>query len=140
LVNFSPSALLLPLCWKFAPQGDDHQAQWLRGLRTGLLWSFLLVALLPSSRPRFLLPLNVAAAVLVAEMLLRVALPKLSRWWVLSFEVLAALGFALAGAALFGAPWSYWLWLPVMVLGLLSVRHLHQQRKRGEGTALGLGS
>jgi 4-amino-4-deoxy-L-arabinose transferase-like glycosyltransferase len=139
LVNFLPWALLLPLCWKFAPQGDDRQAQWLRGLRTGLLWSFLLVALLPSSRPRFLLPLNVAAAVLVAEMLMRVALPKLSRWWMLSFEVLAALGFALAGAALFGAPWSYWLWLPVLILALLWVRHLHQQRKRGEGTVLGLG-
>lgn len=141
LVNFLPWALLLPLCWKFAPQGDDRQAQWLRGLRTGLLWSFLLVALLPSSRPRFLLPLNVAAAVLVAEMLMRVALPKLSRWWMLSFEVLAALGVALSVAALCFEPWAFWL-VPVIIflsVVLLGVRHLHHLRKCGESHPLHLG-
>ena len=141
LVNFLPWALLLPLCWKFAPQGDDRHARWLRGLRAGLLWSFLLVALLPSSRPRFLLPLNVAAAVLVAEMLMRVALPRLGRVWSFTFEVLAALGVALSVAALCYEPWAFWLVPLIIFLSaiLLGIRHLHHLRKCGQSKPVHLG-
>lgn len=75
IVNFLPWALLLPLLWRFpvvgswfpVPQsGDARREMMLTGLKNGLLVGFLVIAVLPSSRPRFMLPLNTLAAILVA--------------------------------------------------------------------------
>lgn len=74
LVNFLPWALLLPLVWKIPVFGarfaqdeeDGRRERVLAGMRKGLLAGFLVIAVLPSSRPRFMLPLNTVAAVLVA--------------------------------------------------------------------------
>lgn len=81
LVNFLPWALLLPLAWdrRVIAQWDSlgRRGVWIRGLRNGLVVGFLVIALLPSSRPRFMLPLNVAAALLIADILAMV-LP--DRW------------------------------------------------------------
>ncbi|MCB1226537.1 MAG: glycosyltransferase family 39 protein, partial [Verrucomicrobiales bacterium] len=71
LVNFLPWLLLLPLLWSPAITSQwpqlGRRGSWMRGLRAGLVVGFLVIALLPSSRPRFMLPLNVAAALLVAQ-------------------------------------------------------------------------
>lgn len=125
-VNFLPWALLLPLCWRYAPRDDSRHAVWMSGLRKGLLLGFLLVALLPSSRPRFMLPLNVAAAILVAEMLARVALPRLTKWWTLIVEVLAVVAIAIAGGALLQLSFIHWLWLLVMLPGMIALRYLQR--------------
>ncbi|MBX7207477.1 MAG: glycosyltransferase family 39 protein [Verrucomicrobiaceae bacterium] len=75
IVNFLPWALLLPLVWRIplvsdrcpVPHHDDaRRSTLLAGLKKGLLAAFLVIALLPSSRPRFMLPLNAVAAILVA--------------------------------------------------------------------------
>ena len=70
LVNFLPWALLLPLAWKtdIVARWDSmgRRGVWTRALRNGLVIAFLVIAVLPSSRPRFMLPLNVAGAMLLA--------------------------------------------------------------------------
>jgi 4-amino-4-deoxy-L-arabinose transferase-like glycosyltransferase len=108
LVNFLPWVVVLPLAWSGAVTGQwpgmGRRGQWLRGLRAGLVVGFLVIALLPSSRPRFMLPLNVAAAVLVAECFL--LLPVTVRWRWVRIWVAVLVGVAvvvgLVGAA---APW-----------------------------------
>lgn len=98
LVNFLPWAILLPLCWRSDVvttwQNSGRHGQWMLGLRRGLLWAFFLIALLPSSRPRFLLPLNVAAAILVADALTCMSAEWLSQWgrrWRLTMAGVAAI-------------------------------------------------
>jgi 4-amino-4-deoxy-L-arabinose transferase-like glycosyltransferase len=150
LVNFLPWALLLPLCWRVDCGGDRH-GQWMRGMRKGLVWAFFIVALLPSSRPRFLLPLNVAAAILVADALARQGwqrLDLLSRRWRAAMLVVAGVGVA----ALLVAPWTqvggstdwilwHWigwlLWLPVlaMMIVVLKTRPWRQPIALGIATA-----
>ena len=70
LVNFLPWALLLPLAWNktIVAQWDalGRKGLWIRALRNGLTIGFLVIAVLPSSRPRFMLPLNVGGAMLLA--------------------------------------------------------------------------
>ena len=101
IVNFLPWALLLPLCWRADVvkrwRDEGRHGQWLLGLRKGLLWGFFVIALLPSSRPRFMLPLNVAAAILVADALCGMGAVWLGRWgccWRRCMAVLATLGLA----------------------------------------------
>lgn len=104
LVNFLPWVLLLPLCWR-VDYGADRHGQWMRGMRKGMVWAFFLIALLPSSRPRFMLPLNVAAAILVADALVRLSAERfatISKRWRIAMLGLAALG----GIALLIAPWT----------------------------------
>lgn len=73
LINFLPWALLLPLAWNktIVAQWDSlgRTGLWIRALRNGLAIAFLVIAVLPSSRPRFMLPLNLAGAVLLALVL-----------------------------------------------------------------------
>lgn len=84
LVNFLPWALLLPLVfWRsgfriFNEAGGEehspflvHRSSFFHGLRNGLVVAFLVIAVLPSSRPRFMMPLNAVAAMLVAMVFLR---------------------------------------------------------------------
>ena len=129
VINFLPWALLLPLCWR-TTFADDRHGQWMRGLRKGLLWAFFLIALLPSSRPRFMLPLNVAAAILLAGSLAQLEAGRfaaIARRWRVTLLTVAVL----AIIALAVAPWTqpaaenswtqtHWLawalWLPVCVL------------------------
>jgi hypothetical protein len=70
LINFLPWALLLPLAWNknivAQWKAMGRRGVWIRALRNGLVIAFLIIAVLPSSRPRFMLPLNVAGAVLLA--------------------------------------------------------------------------
>lgn len=108
LVNFLPWAVLLPLVWSkevTVPwQALGRRGLWLRGLRAGLVVGFLVIALLPSSRPRFMLPLNVVAAVLVMECF--VLLPHERQWrWVRAWTwmLLAAGGLVLVVSLV--APW-----------------------------------
>ncbi len=96
LINLLPWALFLPLCWRkefaantavpgsAASSDSARHAQWMLGLRRGLLLAFLPIALLPSSRPRFMLPLNIPAAILIAEALSRMSvewLARVGKWW-----------------------------------------------------------
>ncbi len=108
LVNFLPWALLLPLAWSRAVTAQwpelGRRGQWLRGLRAGLVVGFLVIALLPSSRPRFMLPLNAAAALLVADCFL--LLPVAARWkWVRRWLVVLVGLAALAGVVALAAVW-----------------------------------
>ena len=154
LVNFLPWALLLPLCWR-VNYGDDRHGQWMRGMRKGMVWAFLLVALLPSSRPRFMLPLKVAAAILVADALLRMSADRFGvlarRWRIITFVIAA-----LAGAVLLVAPWTqakgstawtdmHWaawglcLVMMVAVCRVFDVRVWHRPVMLGLGVAAALG-
>lgn len=146
LVNFLPWALLLPLCWRVT-YGEDRHGQWMRGLRRGLVWAFFLIALLPSSRPRFMLPLNVAAAILVADALMVMGAQRfglVARRWRVGMMVLGAL----VAVALVVAPWTqvpesmawtslHWLawalWLPVLVIAFRLIRCLDWTRPRALG-------
>lgn len=75
LANFLPWVLLLPLAFRPGAadwaEDEDRSAAIFRGLRRGLVIAFLVIAILPSSRPRFMMPLNAVAAVLVAMALVR---------------------------------------------------------------------
>jgi hypothetical protein len=102
LKGFLPWALLLPLCWRgdttTAWRNAGRHGQWMLGLRKGLPWAFLVIAILPSSRPRFMLPLNVAAAILVTDALFHMSDEWLKIWgrrWRIVMAVLGSL--ALAG-------------------------------------------
>ena len=126
LVNFLPWALLLPLAWnrsvteKWSDLG--RRGQWLRGLRAGCVVGFLVIALLPSSRPRFMLPMNVAAALLVVECLALLPMAQQAMWWRRSRVLMMGLG-AVAFAVAVMAPWIWeggWgrVELPSLVLTL----------------------
>lgn len=128
LVNFLPWALLLPLCWR-VDDGDNRYGQWMRGIRKGVAWSFFVIALLPSSRPRFMLPLNVAAAILVADALVRLGEARFGviakRWHAMMHALILA-----AGVALVIAPWTQgnglhawmmWHWIAWIGCSLLVV-------------------
>lgn len=89
LINFLPWALLLPLLWNrdtvstIATRGERAGALY-RGMRWGMVCGFLIIVLLPSSRPRFSMPLMVPASVLLAIALLElrgVKREKLVRVW-----------------------------------------------------------
>ncbi len=104
LVNFLPWALLLPLVWKLPlpDSGDARQNAMLVGLRKGLVVAFLVIAVLPSSRPRFMLPLNTVAALLVAAAMMR--LPALQwrrcRLWIAGVTVFAVVSMSVYAALL----------------------------------------
>lgn len=80
IASFLPWALLLPIVWGVGVRdsgfrvagGDADEIDSRRkervslGLRRGLVVGFLVIAILPSSRPRFMLPLITVAAVLLA--------------------------------------------------------------------------
>lgn len=107
LFNFLPWVVLLPLAWSRVVTeqwpGLGRRGLWLKGLRAGLVVGFLVIALLPSSRPRFMVPLNTAAALLVVECL--ALLPVALRWrWVRGWLlVLAGVGAVGGVAGLVGA-------------------------------------
>ena len=99
LVNFLPWTLLLPLCWHRNVvaiwRNKGRHGQWMLGLRKGLLWAFFVIALLPSSRPRFMLPVIIAAAVLVADALACMGAGWLARWgrcWRWGMAAIASIG------------------------------------------------
>ncbi len=99
LINFLPWAVFLPLCWNRAVvaawRNTGRHGQWMLGLRRGLPWAFLVIAILPSSRPRFMLPLNTGAAILVADALAIAGpawLSRWGRWWKLLTAGVASLG------------------------------------------------
>ena len=98
LIGFLPWALLLPLCWRKevvdAWRNAGRHGQWMLGLRKGLPWAFLVIAILPSSRPRFMLPLNAAAAIIVTDALWRMSAEWFKKWgrvWRITTAVLSAI-------------------------------------------------
>ncbi len=100
LQGFLPWALLLPLCWSkdvtASWRNAGRHGLWMQGLRKALPWAFLVIAVLPSSRPRFMLPLNAAAAILVADALFRMSAEWLQTWggrWRTAMAVLGTLAF-----------------------------------------------
>ena len=103
LVNFLPWALLLPLVIRFPGLGsrflvpgetDRRKNAMLEGLKRGLVVGFLVIAILPSSRPRFMLPLNTVAALLVAAAVLRLPADGIRRCrrWIAGIVVFIAIG------------------------------------------------
>ncbi len=126
LVNFLPWVILLPLCWKLYRGGEDRHAQWMNGMRRGLFWAFLIIAILPSSRPRFMLPLNVVAAIIVADALIKLSRERwatLGKWWLRVMRILVQL--ALGGliiAPLDESGWSIKAWSALgLSFGLISL-------------------
>ena len=106
LKGFLPWAFLLPLCWRkevtAAWRNAGRHGQWMLGLRKGLPWAFFVIAVMPSSRPRFMLPLNTAAALVVSDALFRMGEDWLTRWgrrWRLA---MAGIGTIALLAILFG--------------------------------------
>ena len=99
LVNFLPWTLLLPLVWKSPVAGSDElrREAMIAGMRRGLVIGFLVIAVLPSSRPRFMLPLNTVAALLVAAALMRLPQIQLKRFrrWIAGIVVFAAVGMSI---------------------------------------------
>lgn len=68
IINFLPWSLLFPLVWH-KPLVESMEASRRRlylGMRGGLLFGWLAIALLPGSSPRYTLPLLVPASLLVA--------------------------------------------------------------------------
>ena len=138
LINFLPWSLLLPLLWRretvdrWAAMG--RRGVWLRGLRNGLVVGFLVIALLPSSRPRFMLPVNVVAAILVAEVAMMMIAERAKKWaavWrvvvmglttlLLALSVVAPIylhGLAIwcAVAAVLAGLWFLWLWKSAIMM------------------------
>jgi 4-amino-4-deoxy-L-arabinose transferase-like glycosyltransferase len=81
-VNFLPWAIFLPL-WFHKDFGKGHSFPF-RAIRTGTIIGFLIIAVLPSSRPRFMLPCSVSAALLTAQALYSMApslIAKISAPW-----------------------------------------------------------
>ncbi|MDB6138106.1 MAG: hypothetical protein JWO94_1178 [Verrucomicrobiaceae bacterium] len=102
LKGFLPWAVLLPLCWRGDVtaiwRGLGRHGQWMLGLRKSLPWAFLVIAVLPSSRPRFMLPLNAAAAILVTDALFHMSAEWLQTWgrrWRTTMAVLGSLALVL---------------------------------------------
>lgn len=148
LKGFLPWVLLLPLCWRrdvvASWRGAGRHGQWMLGLRKGLPWAFLVIALLPSSRPRFMLPLNVAAAIIVVDALYRMSAEWLQTWgkrWRITMAVLGTLALL---AMIFGpmkmlgnlsehqfeaTGWIFWIIVSSMMVSWL-------WRKRSADTAL----
>lgn len=126
LFNFLPWAVLLPLAWQSRVTaqwaGMGRRGLWLKGLRAGLLVGFLVIALLPSSRPRFMVPLNAAAALLVVQCF--ALLPAAERWrWVRGWLLVLVTVGVLAGlVGLVGAAWFAerldfsWPWIALAAL------------------------
>lgn len=91
-VNFLPWAIFIPL-WFLVPKQDGSRPAAIRAIKYGTLIGFFIIAVLPSSRPRFMLPCNVSAAILTAhalyavtpDLIRRISLPW--RWicWLLAF-------------------------------------------------------
>lgn len=154
LVNFLPWALLLPLAWqrRVTAQwpGLGRRGQWLRGLRAGCVVGFLAIALLPSSRPRFMLPMNVAAALLVVECLLLLPLKAQQAWW-RRFRLLLLVAGAVSLAVALIVPWQVegawariplgWFWGAALILIVVWVGLLRlPDAVTGRSVLFGLGS
>jgi 4-amino-4-deoxy-L-arabinose transferase-like glycosyltransferase len=113
LINFLPWTLVLIWAWHprtlVAWREMGRLGGWMRALRTGLTLGFLVIALLPSSRPRFMLPLDSAAALLTVGVWMTFSRELHGRW-------LHGLGLALvtlAAVVLVGS----WV-VPVVIGGL----------------------
>ena len=98
---FLPWALLLPLGIRILKaksevrEESSRHTKILVGMGQGLLVGFLFIALLPSSRPRFLLPMNAVAAVFLVgclKMLTQESLLQFQRKWTRGMTALAILG------------------------------------------------
>jgi 4-amino-4-deoxy-L-arabinose transferase-like glycosyltransferase len=150
LFNFVPWAVLLPLAWsKVVTEqwpGMGRRGLWLKGLRAGLLVGFFVIALLPSSRPRFMVPLNLAAGLLVVECF--ALLPVAARWqWIRRWLLVLAVVGAVAGVGcLVGAGWFAdkvaldWGWIALAALGLAAACvWTLRLRRGGQGSMMDLG-
>ena len=140
LFNFAPWVVLLPLAWSRKVNAQlpqlGRRGQWLRGLRAGLVVGFFVIALLPSSRPRFMVPLNVAAAVLAVECFSLLAAAERGKWLRHWLAVLAGVGMLTVLAGLGAAFWYrtqvelHWTMISVsaLLLVLASVWALRLRR------------
>lgn len=97
-VNFLPWAIFIPL-WFLVPKAESGRPTIIRAIKYGTLISFFIIAVLPSSRPRFMLPCNVSAAILTAHALYAIApdwIARIStpwRWvcWLVAFAATCVL-------------------------------------------------
>ena len=112
LSSFLPWVILLPLVvhWfqKVPPSGnevEDRRTRILIGLGQGLLVGFLVIALLPSSRPRFLAPLGTVASIFLAGglgLMTKEYLGRVQSKWTRGMTALSILGvLAIAASPVF---------------------------------------
>jgi 4-amino-4-deoxy-L-arabinose transferase-like glycosyltransferase len=148
--NFVPWAVLLPLAWSKVVTEQwpslGRRGLWLKGLRAGLLVGFLVIALLPSSRPRFMVPLNLAAGLLVVECFALLPVDQRQLWvrrWLLVLAVVggvAGIG-CLAGAGWFASQVALsWAWIALVAVGLVvACRWVWRLRRESLGSMTKLG-
>jgi 4-amino-4-deoxy-L-arabinose transferase-like glycosyltransferase len=102
LSSFLPWVILIPLAIHllrdYTSSGDDNEDRRTRilvGLGQGLLVGFLVIALLPSSRPRFLAPLGTVAALFLVgglRLVTKEGLQRIQGRWTRGMTVLSILG------------------------------------------------
>jgi 4-amino-4-deoxy-L-arabinose transferase-like glycosyltransferase len=107
LANLLPWVLLLGAwkVWRKEAREDSKRLRgWMTGLAAGLAVAFFSIALLPSSRPRFMLPLNTVALLLLVLGYCQLPPASRERWLRRGLAALMTVA-ALAGAAALGAAW-----------------------------------
>ncbi len=121
-VNFLPWALLVPL-WFAKTDMNERNGKDADGmipaLRLGTLIGFFIIALLPSSRPRFMLPCNVSAAVLTAYSLANM-LPSLIARISVPWRWLCTIVTASCAAICIASLWNSTVTLAPTILALLA--------------------
>ena len=106
ILNFAPWVIFLILFWRnITPWSRTESAltgSAIRGLKWGILATFLIVSLIPESRPRFTMPLFGATAILTGWITARAweeSRDRIQRWWEPIVRTLA-LSIALAAIAI----------------------------------------
>lgn len=132
LVNFMPWVVFLPLLWRrrWIESLTDEDQRLFRGLRLGLVITFLAVCLMPMTRPRYSLPVFALACLLLGWALDSFSSSKVVERW--CRNTLLVLGSLLAAATLGGAVWTFKLWwqipmaLAAVGLAIWAWRHQHR--------------
>ncbi|MCB1097986.1 MAG: glycosyltransferase family 39 protein [Verrucomicrobiae bacterium] len=96
IANFAPWAIFLIIFWRnitpWSRTEPSLTGSAIRGLKWGILIMFLIVSLIPESRPRFTMPLFGGAAILTGWITTRAweeSRDKIQKWWQLVVRSLA---------------------------------------------------
>ncbi len=132
LVNLMPWMFFLPLLWKrsWLHNLPDEDQRLFRGLRLGLVITFVAICLMPMTRPRYSLPVFPLACLLLGWALDGVSIPKIAERW--CRNTLLVQGSLMAAGTLIGAIWTFQLWWQIpmatatLVPALWAWRHRHR--------------
>ncbi len=132
LLNFMPWIVFLPLLWRrcWVESLTDEDQRLFRGLRLGLVITFLAVCLIPMTRPRYSLPVFPLACLLLGWALDSFSSPKVVERW--CRNILLVSGSLIAAATLGGAVLTYKLWWQIPMglapvgLAIWAWRHQHR--------------